>query len=1022
MNLPIEQTMTRLQPLASRLLLPSIALLLAGGLPTFAQAPSKTIEKKVPIEKKKAELPIIMVAPPPPSAKQQALATHGTIPDMTSRDKVVANAIYVKLRKHWGGNANAGVPASQANADATNRVAQLVSQAGLGEGNATRIPITIPALVQPPTKVSKNNGALLQRYVRGLQAQDEFSRIIEVRYSAAIHPREAARKLMEFPEVEYAEPMILPQLVSPPLSPNDPQTWQQKQLPQMRAYEAWEVWPGDTNTLIGIVDAGIDMFHEDLAPNISENTGEMGKDALGRDKRTNNLDDDGNGAVDDWRGANLTWQEDSTLPGITKGSAHGTFVTGFASAATNNKIGIAGVGNLCRFFPIKMANNKTGELTMAYEGIIYAARRGCKVINCSWGEESYSRVLQDLITNVVETFDCAIVAGGGNPPGFGTYYPAGYRHVLGVGAVGGNDVYETTLGPHISVSAPGGFSTGENNTYGEVGVATSFSAPNATGALALVRSRYPALTADQAIAHLRQTTENINHKNPDKIGLMGTGRINILRALTDDPFARPAIVLDSVFLTDLNGTPRDNFSVGEQGLLRVRVRNLLGDATNIRITAGAMSDGVPTIQINRNDTAHIAGLLRGGVALAEGGIRFTVTAPTESIVHLRFAYTADSGYSDFGFDRQMFARPYFTASTPDIVASISTRGRLGYHDYPTNTVGDGFLYLGKSLLYEGGFIVAGDGATILSNIRGSDNEPRTIDFGPIDLPSLANDSTLTLTDSVVTDGRKMGIELKLRFVKKAGVKDAIGIELRTRNRSSQRLDSLRIAMFTDWDIAAESGGQTVRYGTDPTGNIAVLSRVENASGYGVTGAIAGDVQRPIFYAINNDGDTVNLYDGFAFSEKWRTISNGIGSQSAGPGDISAVWGKVVRLDPDQEDTTLFLFGMTTPTRQGRQAMYEFLGIPTSVADAAEQPSPGYLGLARPNPTSRIFALRVRTAGANYQLRVFDNNGNAVADLTNQLTASDTTITYDASALPAGRYLVQLSNGSSVASQQVIVVK
>lgn len=1011
----------------SRLLCASIGLLLSSSLPMFAQAPSKSIdvEKKLPIDKKKLDkkaVQTVMIAPPPSSAKQEALATHGSIPDITTKDKVVANAVYVKLRKNWGGSANIDLPASQANADATNRVAQLISRAGLGQGNATRIPITIPALVESPAKAGKGSGgALLQRYVRGLQAQEEFSRIIEVRYTTALHPREAARKLMEFAEVEYAEPMFLPQLISPPLSPNDPQIWQQKQLPQMRAYEGWEVWPGDTTMLIGIVDAGIDMFHEDLAPNISENTGEMGKDALGRDKRTNKVDDDNNGAVDDWRGANLTWQEDSTLPGVTKGSAHGTYVTGFASAAANNNVGIAGVGNLCRFFPIKMANNKTGELTMAYEGLIYAARRGCKVINCSWGEESYSRVLQDLITNLVETFDCAIVAGGGNPPGFGAYYPAGYRHVLGVGCVGGNDVYETTLGPHISVSAPGGFSTGENSTYGDAGVATSFSAPNAAGALALVRSRYPALRADQAIAHLRQTVDNINNKNPDKIGLMGTGRINILRALSDDPFSRPAIVVDSVFLTDLNGNPRDNFSVGEQGLLHVRMRNMLGDAKNIRVTATTIGDEEPTIQISR-DTARLTELLRDGVAIADNGIRFTVTAPTESVVHLRFAYTADSGYSDFGFDRRMFARPYFTTSTPDIVASISTRGRLAYHDYPNNTVGDGFLYRGKSLLYEGGFIIAGDGATILSNIRGSDIEPRTIDFGPLELPSLANDSTLTLTDSVVTDGRKIGLELKLRFIKKEGIEDAIGIELRTRNRSDQRLDSLRIAIFTDWDIFAESGGQTIRYETEPTGKIDLLSRVENASGYGVSGAIAGDIQRPIFYAINNDGDTVNLYDGFTLSEKWRTISNGIGSQSAGPGDISLVWGKVVPLNPDQEDTTLFLFGMTTVTRQGKQAIYEFLGIPTSVVDAGEQPSPGYLGLARPNPTSRIFALRVRTAGPNYQLRVFDNNGNAVADLTNQLTAPDTTITYDASTLPSGRYLVQLSNGATVASQQVIVVK
>jgi hypothetical protein len=39
--------------------------------------------------------------------------------------------------------------------------------------------------------------------------------------------------------------------------------------------------------------------HEDLAANMWKNPGETEPDALGRDKATNGIDDDGNGLIDD---------------------------------------------------------------------------------------------------------------------------------------------------------------------------------------------------------------------------------------------------------------------------------------------------------------------------------------------------------------------------------------------------------------------------------------------------------------------------------------------------------------------------------------------------------------------------------------------------------------------------------------------------------------------------------------------------------------------------------------------------
>src|SRR4051794_2341046 len=65
--------------------------------------------------------------------------------------------------------------------------------------------------------------------------------------------------------------------------------------------EAWTKTTGAGMT-VGIVDTGMLTTHPDLAAQVALNAAETGTDGLGRDKRSNGIDDDGNGYVDDWHG------------------------------------------------------------------------------------------------------------------------------------------------------------------------------------------------------------------------------------------------------------------------------------------------------------------------------------------------------------------------------------------------------------------------------------------------------------------------------------------------------------------------------------------------------------------------------------------------------------------------------------------------------------------------------------------------------------------------------------------------
>src|SRR5262249_48610015 len=152
---------------------------------------------------------------------------------------------------------------------------------------------------------------------------------------------------------------------------------------------------GDTTVLIGIVDTGVQWDHPDLAANIWINPGEWGPDGHGGFKQSNGIDDDSDGYVDDYHGWDFMGADYANpVPDNDPGPhstllAHGTHVAGIADAATNNITGIAGVGFTCRIIPVKTSadnDNRGGGpfIERGFEGIVYAADRGARVINCSW--------------------------------------------------------------------------------------------------------------------------------------------------------------------------------------------------------------------------------------------------------------------------------------------------------------------------------------------------------------------------------------------------------------------------------------------------------------------------------------------------------------------------------------------------------------------------------------------------------------------------------------------------------------
>ena len=129
--------------------------------------------------------------------------------------------------------------------------------------------------------------------------------------------------------------------------PNDTRINQQYYLEVINAFTAWEITTGGNNfnnreIVIGVIDDGYFLDHEDLVENIYSNLDEIAE---------NNKDDDNNGYKDDIRGWNT-----QTETHIHSVKSHGTNILGVLGARGNNQKGISGINWNIKILPVTTGN------------------------------------------------------------------------------------------------------------------------------------------------------------------------------------------------------------------------------------------------------------------------------------------------------------------------------------------------------------------------------------------------------------------------------------------------------------------------------------------------------------------------------------------------------------------------------------------------------------------------------------------------------------------------------------------
>jgi serine protease len=236
---------------------------------------------------------------------------------------------------------------------------------------------------------------------------------------------------------------------------------------------------------------------------------------------------------------------------------HGVAVSGVIAATHNNNLGLKGIAPSAMIIPVNIFSQYVNDSvtqapTISYvaEAIDWSWNQGqADVLSNSWGGEDYIDVIDYAITRALTQGrggkGCVVVAAAGNNTG-PVQFPARLPGVIAVGAIKNTgDLWGyTARGPEVDLVAPSG-DLGWNGTVhttdrmGTNGIetgnytgrfgGTSASAPQVSGAAALILGLNPDLTYTQVTSILQQTATDMGTSGFDIYH--GYGRLNIAAAL-----------------------------------------------------------------------------------------------------------------------------------------------------------------------------------------------------------------------------------------------------------------------------------------------------------------------------------------------------------------------------------------------------------------------------------------------------------------------------------------------------------
>lgn len=277
---------------------------------------------------------------------------------------------------------------------------------------------------------------------------------------------------------------------------------EQWQLKDFRAEALWRVSTGKGVT-VAVIDSGVDGSHPDLAGQVLS-------------------------------GIDLVAEPGD---GQTDPVGHGTTVAGLIAGRHDDNKGVVGLAPEAKILPVRVLDeeNRYDDALIVAKGVRWAVENGAQVINLSLGGAGESPALAAALDYAFAK-DVVVIACTGNASsstGHRVWYPA---REPGVIAVAGMERDSDALwsgsitGPETVLTAPatGLLGARPDNGFWRV-QGTSFAAPLVSATAALVRARWPQLTAGDVVQRLISTARDLGA--PGRDDRFGFGMVDPVRAL-----------------------------------------------------------------------------------------------------------------------------------------------------------------------------------------------------------------------------------------------------------------------------------------------------------------------------------------------------------------------------------------------------------------------------------------------------------------------------------------------------------
>ena len=317
--------------------------------------------------------------------------------------------------------------------------------------------------------------------------------------------------------------------------PEDPLYFLQWHYPAINLPQAWAVGTGRREVVVALLDSGV--LYRPGDEQASHPDWEGGRMLPGYDmvSQLGLQDPNANAGDGDGRDPDPYDEEASGY--------HGTHVGGIIAAATDNRLGVAGVDWSARLLPIRVIGRLGGSDADIIDGLLWAVgepvpglprnphRAG--VINLSLGGRTPCTPIMQRALDRVTALGAVVVAAAGNENGpVQEFAPASCANVIAVGATDrrGYRARYSNYGVRLDVMAPGGDTERDDDAdgypdgvlslgrdrqgrYGYVlQSGTSMAAAHVAGLVALMKGLDPSLSTERARLVLRTTARPLSQE------------------------------------------------------------------------------------------------------------------------------------------------------------------------------------------------------------------------------------------------------------------------------------------------------------------------------------------------------------------------------------------------------------------------------------------------------------------------------------------------------------------------------